>query len=1214
MSIMQRQGQVPAFQNAADDPALKNALEFSSLIKTLGLSLQVRDNNLNMIAGKFNSVTDLFSSPEFLSRLDQILYLNDATGTIWIELAIKKGKIASFSMVLSMKIQWAVLYKQGGGNADILYVGYTAGADSKNVTTALPLTDFRPERIPKYFPFAVGETAHDSKEIGKLICYLLSPYINNPDPKAIREHGEKQGFWPNISKKIQFNPPYHIPIPVQKYVPKGLLCRENPCAAENDSAEDITPLLVPLFAGKKRNLIALLIRITSFFLFLFAAMGIFADNIFSVKLSPTFSIHWLISIFRNTRYNSLEAPPIGPNFKPLRFELETVNDGVVVIVDTFAADQLKKAEKGYDLLVQDVCGAAGSSSAVHHIIALISGYADLYLPRDKYCMLKLDEDLPACSPSYCRTALKRLDASLICKIERGCNNGNLGKTFRQHVDNVRSNIPETIPVSKRNTYVMLVTSLRMYREFYSPLFTPDFERDIEAWLTSQEQERQPISDSICAEFGKILNKKIADGFFRLVLKEDVTPFDKGTHTIIVDRQNRRIDCEPVDSFAIARNEMQTINDTDSLTTALYELGYLPHTAKDEKSIRVTICNTDDDEHHKLYFHALGFDLISHENLQRFDLIDKQQFLFQHDELPTENFLPLVKTVDGRFAGKMLVYQGEENNHYFGTGKPGAGKSWAIAQILSMLFMLGHNVIVFDVSRTYTKEKLYKMFPSHPEVVDNLFRFISVGCGMERIPVDLGLLKDCNTLPDKKKVIYSTLVAALGKTDPDKAIASRKKKALQHFLSDYLRDKTDSVDFVDMLTQMEHDGRVDTDIIDTLADILGEIDEIGCDGISWGDLFEREKRIIVIDLGNEVGDDTHVLLDILAASLINWQMLHDSKFLDIAVDELKDQNFAPNSILRTIVSDGRRFHTAIIGATQFYFDSRHPQLDAMRQAGIKSFGRPGKSADKIAQELGYDNAEAAGFNKFTHGDVILELDAFNKETGANEPITLRGRVVDFVDTPLYERFMLDHQIADPSAKADEFPTPADASRPEGAEDPTGETVPASQILSDIPLPSSAADEMELTPLTKEEQSQPPDTNETEVLDEVPETGSSEDVKLDPLDCSTQESTEVKAENIPETDEQPLSPNSEPEGTEQERIEEELQGEFRSLISHFSPDAPSWESDLADLLARIMEMHCFPRQVDRSIMQVNLRWFMNISPDRCDYRERLEDLFHSIWPIE
>ena len=997
-----------------NNPAVQTAAELIRLQRELGMSLSIRDENLMTVSAHFKSMTDLLNSPEFIAHLTQDFYLSDASDSQWFMMRLGRGRFSAITLLLIMKIHWVKIINKHTSGFDYLVVSYSPGAKEARVFVAvIPQTAFSPSKIPKHFPGIIGENAVDLKEIGKIICFILSKHISTPSPDSLVFVGNRQGFtrvWngKKVSGVIQFTPPRLLPSALVSSLAPALQSRQYPTCSSAEN-EDITPILAPLFSGSKWLLIALLFRVASWMQFLFARRDVYADNVIELKPTTTIPIPLLVALMTNTRYDNLDAPPVGPNIKPLRFDLETVNDGVVVVVDTFAADQVKKAERGYDLLLQDACGAAGSSSGVHHIIALISGYADLYIPRERCCVLEPGDTETAYSPSVFKTALKRLDANLILRIERGFNDGDLEKVFNGHVDEITAHIPGVIPISKRNTYIMLCTALRMYREFYSPLFAPDFEQEIEAWLISQEQDRQSLDDLICSEFGKILNKKIADGHFRLVLKEDVTPFDSGTNTIIVDRQNRRIYVEPDDSFAIARNEMQTINDTDSLTTALYALQYLPQTPKAEKSVRVTICNTDGGGHHKSYFHAIGFDLISRDNLQQFDLIDKQMFLFRRDEMPAENFLPLVKTVDGRYAGKMLIYEAEENNIYFGTGKSGAGKSWGIAQILCMLLMLGHNVVVFDVSRTYTKEKLYRMLPR--EVVDKLFCFISVGVGQGHIPIELGSLEDCGNLSDKKRMIYSLLAAALGKTDQDKAIDKRKKNALKSFLSDYLKNKSDTVNFADMLAKMEQDGRIDNDIIESLFDIFGEIDAIGYEPISWGKLFEHENRILVIDLGNEVGDDTHVMLDILAASLFSGQMQHDNKFLMIAIDELKDQNFAPNSILRSIVSDGRKFHTALIGATQDYFDQRHPQLDAMRQANIKSFCRPGKSGDKIAQELGFNDAIGAGFNKFKAGDVIMDFDAFNREIGANEPTVLRGRVVDFAETPLYDRFLREYSDDD-----------------------------------------------------------------------------------------------------------------------------------------------------------------------------------------------------------
>ncbi|WP_303805886.1 plasmid mobilization relaxosome protein MobC [Ruminococcus flavefaciens] len=71
--------------------------------------------------------------------------------------------------------------------------------------------------------------------------------------------------------------------------------------------------------------------------------------------------------------------------------------------------------------------------------------------------------------------------------------------------------------------------------------------------------------------------------------------------------------------------------------------------------------------------------------------------------------------------------------------------------------------------------------------------------------------------------------------------------------------------------------------------------------------------------------------------------------------------------------------------------------------MKSFCRPGKSEDRVAQKLGYRDAFDAGFYKFSAGDEILEFDGYNKETDENEALIIKGRVVNFVETPLYEKF-------------------------------------------------------------------------------------------------------------------------------------------------------------------------------------------------------------------
>ncbi len=983
-------------KNAEAEHNLRIAKELLRIQKSLEVSLLVKDNNLQNISGQYKSLTELLHNSEFISRLSQELYISDKDETTWFKLRLRNGKFVSVSFVMSFKLEWLKVYNNGCSGFDNLVVGYTPGVNVPATTAAIPRNKYTVEGILSCFPQLKGQTACDPKEVGKLLLYIISKRIADPSHASLEYVGDRQGFAKCIDGKIRFSPPSLLNKEIYAFLSSAVTSRQYPMCIEQRDGEDMTPILAPLFENQKKLQVMLLFRLANWHSSFFAKKDVCADNILIVKPSVEVPVALLVAILKNTRYDSLDASPIGPNIKSLKFDLESVNDGMVVAVDVYAADQVKKAEKGYDLLINDTSGASGNDEAVHHVTALISQYADLYIPKDKRCVLEFEDVRSFPPPDSFKNALRRLDADIIPRTENGCSKGTFSRVFNNYIDEIMDRMPRDLPRSKYFTYIMLMTALRIYNEWYSPLFSPDIEQYIEDWLSSQEQEIQPLYDVICSEYGKILNQKIAEGYYRLILKEETTPFDKGSHTIVVDKDERRIYVETADSFDIAKDEMTSIADTDSLTAALYSGGYLPHNAKDEKSIRIAAISSDGTPY-PLYVHAISYKLLTQENKLRFDLLDKEANLFKYDEIPREGFLPLIKTIDGRFAGKMIRYAAEESNIYFGTGKTGSGKSWAIAQLICMLFMIGQIVVVFDVSGSYTKEKLMKMLP--PEVVEKLFQFINIGAsyGMDMIPVDLGSLRGCETLPDKKRAIYSVLRAAAGPIDKG---TSRKLKG---FLSDYLKDKEYSVSLNNLCSELEYAGDFGAEIADRIESVLDDINEVGFEEQTWDDLFLQGRKIIVINLGNEVGDSTHQLLDMMVGSLFNWQMSHDAGFLSIAIDELIDQDFSTGSPLQTLVKQGRKYHSALIGATQDYYNQGSSHLDVMKQANMKSFCRPGKSEDHVAQKLGYRDAFDAGFYKFSAGDEILEFDGYNKETDENEALIIKGRVVNFVETPLYEKF-------------------------------------------------------------------------------------------------------------------------------------------------------------------------------------------------------------------
>lgn len=938
----------------------------------------------------------LLTNPVLLSRLKGGWFFSDPTGTQWIYISIRNGRIADFITVTSLFILGFKVINYHEGKFDFIHINYSTNTSHTDPQSAIiHYSNYTPTRITN----DIKGLAYLSKEgealKGPLVYYLVSQCLLNANPQTRLNIGPKQGWWITPQKQYRFAPESNYIPEIKAELPIPLQYRES-SKQSNERCKEVPQSLLFMF-DQKWLLMLLLFNLASLLLTFFGKNSISPDNILILK--PTKNVYptLLMAILNNVNYSTFNiVTPVGPQIKELKKAISWVNDGVLVVLDIFSADQYKKAEPGYDLILNNVGGASQYESSVNHIIALISGYADLHLTQDKCCILEFGDQSTKYSPIQYRNICRQIGDALINKVESDYNN--FINIFKKHLLDVLKNIPESIPKSKMNTYKILITTLRTYNDLFSPLFSAELEEKIVEWLCMQEQEQQSVYDIICSDYGVLINKRMDNNYYNYTtrVRHGATPFDKGLHTIIVDMKERYFFIEPEENFTIVKEDMPSINDTDSLTTALYNEKYLDPNEHNSKCNRIRTIDSNGISH-TTRMHKISLDIISPENQKRFALIGKDEYLFRRDELPTENFLPLIKTVDGRYAGKMLRYDEEENNFYLGTGRIGSGKSWAIAQIMPMLKMLGHAVVAFDVSDSYTRKKLVgrKMLPE--DVVDNLLKFITVGVGQDKIPVNFLDFSSCSSSEEARMLIRTIFLTCAGK------LTDKQDKRLDAYIYQYLdTHNVSDININEMCEELKESGAILRHIAEAVEPVIDHFKRIGFENKSWADLFAEDK-VLIMNLGNEVGNTTHQLLDILVNSVFRWHIEHDTNFLSVIVDELKDQNLSKNSPLNTLISEGRKFHTALWGAKQDFFNQGSSYDDVLKQSNLKSFCRPGKSDDRIAKTLGYSNAIAAGFNNFRAGDVIMDSDFYNRELDMNTPTVIKGRVVDFVETHLYDLF-------------------------------------------------------------------------------------------------------------------------------------------------------------------------------------------------------------------
>ena len=978
-------------------PAANSGEKIIQTLKRLGFEFYIDQNGTPH--SKRSHILDpekILTNPVLLSRLKGGWFISDPTGTQWIYISIRNGRISDFIPVTSLYIIGFNVINFHEGKFDFMYIKYSTNTSHTEPQSAIiHYSNYTPTRITN----DIKGLAYLSKEgealKGALAYYLVSQHLSSVAPQNKLDIGSQQGWWITPQKQYRFAPNRNYIPEIKAELPVPLQYRESSNQGKEHCKEEPQSQLF-MFDQKWQQLL-MLFNLASLLLTFFNIYGIFPDNILILKPTENVDPTLLMSLLNNVNYSTFnKVPPVGPQIKDLKKALMWVNDGVVVILDVFSADQYKKAEPGYDLILNDVEGASQDGSTADHIIALISGYADLHLPQDKCCVLEFGDQKTRYTPFQYRNACRQVGDALINKVESDYDS--FINIFRKHLSDVSKNAPESIPKSKMNTYKILITTFRTYNDLFTPLFSAELEEKIVKWLCIQEQEQQSVDDVICADYGAKLNKRMDNNYYNYTsrVRHGATPFDKGLHTVIVDMEERYFFIEPEENFDIVKNDMASINDTDCLTTALYNENYQKVNEHNSKCFRIRTIDSNGLSH-TTRMHAISFDIISPENQKRFALIGKDEYLFRREELPAESFLPLIKTPDGRYAGKMLRYDEEENNFYLGTGRIGSGKSWAIAQTMPMLKMLGHSVAAFDVSDSYTRKKLLgrKMLPE--DVVDNLIKFITVGVGKDKIPVNFLDFSSCSSSEEARMLLRTIFLTCAGK------LTDKQDKRLDGYIYYYLdtHDVSD-INITEMCEELKGSGAMLKRIAEAVEPVIEHFKRIGFENKTWEDLFAEDK-VLIINLGNEVGSTTHQLLDILVNSVFRWHIEHDTNFLSVIVDELKDQNLFKNSPLNTLISEGRKFHTALWGAKQDYFNQGSTYDDVLKQSNLKSFCRPGKSDDRIAKMLGYSNATAAGFNNFKAGDVIIDGDFYSRELDMNTPTVIKGRVVDFVDTPLYVLF-------------------------------------------------------------------------------------------------------------------------------------------------------------------------------------------------------------------
>ena len=285
------------------------------------------------------------------------------------------------------------------------------------------------------------------------------------DAVASGEIGPQQGWFINKQRNYRFNPGRNYIPEIRNNFPIPIRLRESSCI-DKKRVKEVPLSQSIIFYNKSSLLLLLLFNLTSLLLTFFIMYGFYPDNVFILKPTEYIDPVLLAAILNNVDYSSFnKLPQIGPQIKELKNKLSWVNDGVILVLDIYTADQYRKAEKGYDMILNNVAGAVEEKNSVYHIIAIISSYADIHIQKEKRCVLEFGDQKTNYTPTQYRNICRQIDDALINKVESDYNS--FINIFKRQLIDVSNNIPESIPKSKRITYSMLLTTFRTYNKLLS---------------------------------------------------------------------------------------------------------------------------------------------------------------------------------------------------------------------------------------------------------------------------------------------------------------------------------------------------------------------------------------------------------------------------------------------------------------------------------------------------------------------------------------------------------------------------------------------------------------------------------------------------------------------------------------------------------------------------------------------------------------------------
>ncbi|MBQ6944574.1 MAG: type IV secretion system DNA-binding domain-containing protein [Ruminococcus sp.] len=973
-----------------------------------GYVAPVSDVTINQVSFKFDPVTDTWCREE----------------------ANSKGKVKIKTLTSGFTI--IGVYKNNTFNGDLRFVVINYISRGKSYSVLMSGDDYIRERFHKYFRDILRYPGCTKSLFDTLVSFLL--HTAPSQDFILFEH---QGWNEFEDGKLSFA--FDDP-----YIPRSMLSesvRRRKVAQLTHSPQEIIDSWLKVYANNPTTKFLGYYRIGSLFQHFLHSEGVNICQYLIAEPSEKFTGKMLEVLLATGDIRNYPITTLEAGEDNVIKEYNLVFDGTVLFKDDSFADEENKRSDSLKTITRLVRQEA-SNDGGNGLIAVISNNAAFTATRlsaENVIVINTDGTNIDTDMDTIRATSEEMDSMIINTVLFRADE--IKKFFADIIPNLRRNAAEKSQGESLDTAIMVYAVELFFRQFLGFQMLDD--NTFNCFLSNIDCKKDRImeaSRAIEKEFSSILSNLVRFKAIVPKMKLRNMTFDNDGKSFLVDGNRLYFPSEIIKAVLA---QMMTTKSLESLMRALKHTKVLNATDGNTHPIEV---HSSTGEHQRLYMYDVSAEILDADVLYKIHNIESEAFLFDENETPQKDFLTILNNGNGCVAGKQICYKDAENGHFYITGQSGWGKTYLLCQLIAKYFKLGHRVVIFDSSDSFTYEALCRNLSK--VFVDNFVEIYDLD--KDGIPVDLFEIDYNASLPTKKKLLIGILQAGIGELsapqantlrtllsevitalDKDekitcKAILDRLKgggnskdpvileKLLENLdiFSEYLSENGMNVSELDESDRMESNNLIkrlqsgggscsatSESLLNRFEPLFEDIEECGMIDRTWNSFLGCSKKITIIRTDSAYTESGNQLIDMLLATLYNYQHDNPQVALDIFIDEIQNQNFSKTGPIRKVMKEGRKIHMSFFGATQDYYPRNTELGSVMGKAGTQIFLRPTpNSANVVAAELRFTKADMERFDSMMRGDIIVKANLFDKKLSRNVPTTLSGHVDDYPKFP------------------------------------------------------------------------------------------------------------------------------------------------------------------------------------------------------------------------